>query len=43
MAVYMEFPGVDYAEVDFDKGARAIAGIPTDIGGVGVFETVGGV
>lgn len=34
MAVYMEFPGVDYVEKDFDKGARAIAGIATDIGGM---------
>lgn len=34
MAVYMEFPGVDYVEKDFDKGARAIQGIATDIAGM---------
>lgn len=41
MAVYMEFPGVDYVEVDFDKGARAIQGIATDIGGMIILSKSG--
>lgn len=41
MAVYMEFPGVDYVEKDFDKGARAIQGIATDIGGLLILSQKG--
>lgn len=41
MAVYMEFPGVDYVEKDFDGGARAISGIATDVCGMMIIAQKG--